>query len=338
MNRFIRRTSLAVIAATAIALQLAPTGALADSAALQSWNDGPTKKAIVSFVEKVTKEGGPDFVPPAKRIAVFDNDGTLWSEQPAYFQLLFAIDRIKAMAPEHPEWNDKQPYKAVLENDMEALAKSGEKGLAELIMASHAGMSTEEFEEIASDWIATAKHPKTGKPYTEMVYQPMIELLAYLRDNRFKTFIVSGGGIEFMRPWVEKVYGIPPEQVVGSTIKLKYEVKDGKPELTRLPEINFIDDKAGKPVGIHYHIGRRPIAAFGNSDGDFEMLEWVTSAGGARFGMIVHHDDAKREVAYDRNSHIGRLARGLDEGPKRGWTIVSMKNDWICVLRFQCAK
>ena len=303
---------------------------------LASWNDGPAKKAIVNFVEKVTQEGGPDYVPPAERIAVFDNDGTLWGEQPLYVQLVFAIDRVKALAAEHPEWKDKQLFKAVLENDIEALAKSGKRGLMELLMASHAGMSTEEFEKIAGDWIKTAKHPKTGKLYTEMVYQPMLELLDYLRANGFKTFIVSGGGVEFMRPWAESVYGIPPEQIVGSQIEVEYEVKDGKPVLTRLPEIRFIDDKAGKPVGIHFDIGRRPIAAFGNSDGDFEMIEWTTAGDGPRLGMIIHHDDAEREYAYDRDSHIGRLERGLDEGPSRGWIITSMKSDWNCVMPHQC--
>ena len=303
---------------------------------LPSWQDGNAKAAIIDFVEQVTQEGGPQFVPPADRIAVFDNDGTLWSEKPVYFQLLFAIDRVKALAAKNPDWKDRQPFKAVLENDMEALAKSGKKGLAELVMASHAGMSTEEFEKITSEWIATAKHPKTGKLYTEMVFQPMLELLQYLRNNDFKTYIVSGGGIEFMRPWVEKVYGIPPEQVVGSKIKVEYKVVDGKPILLRLPELDFVDDKAGKPVGIHQHIGVRPIAAFGNSDGDFEMLEWVTSGDGLRLGMLVHHDDAAREAAYDRDSHVGRLSRGLDEGPGRGWVITSMKNDWKCVFADQC--
>jgi len=304
---------------------------------MPSWNDGPSKQAIMAFVEKVTTDGGPDYVEPAKRIAVFDNDGTLWAEQPAYFQLLFSLDRIKALAPDHPEWAEKQPYKAVLDNDMKALAAAGEHGVAELLMASHAGMSTDEFEKIVADWLATAKHPTTGKPYTEMTYQPMRELLAYLRDNGFKTFIVSGGGIEFMRPWVEGVYGIPPEQVVGSSIKVKYEVKDNAPTLTRLPDINFVDDKAGKPVGIHFHIGRRPIAAFGNSDGDFEMLEWTTAAEGARLGVYVHHDDAERETAYDRTSTFGKLDRGLDEAPKRGWTVISMKSEWKCVFSYQCA-
>jgi hypothetical protein len=303
---------------------------------LPSWQDGNAKAAIIDFVEQVSQEGGPHYVPPADRIAVFDNDGTLWSEKPIYFQLLFAIDRVKALAAKNPDWKDRQPFKAVLENDMEALAKSGKKGVAELVMASHAGMSTEEFEKITSEWIATARHPKTGKLYTEMVFQPMLELLQYLRNNDFKTYIVSGGGIEFMRPWVGKVYGIPPEQVVGSKIKVEYKVVDGKPILLRLPELDFVDDKAGKPVGIHQHIGIRPIAAFGNSDGDFEMLEWVTAGDGLRLGMLIHHDDAAREVAYDRESHVGQLNRGLDEGPGRGWVITSMKNDWKCVFADQC--
>jgi phosphoglycolate phosphatase-like HAD superfamily hydrolase len=295
---------------------------------LPSWNDGAAKARIVAFVQAVTDADGKDHVPAGDRIAVFDNDGTLWSEQPMYVQLAFALDRVKVLASEHPEWKDQQPFKAVLEGDMKALAESGEHGLLELVMATHAGNTTEEFAAIVKDWLAEARHPKTGRPYTEMVYQPMLELLAYLQDNGFKTFIVSGGGIEFMRPWAEAVYGIPPEQVIGSSIKTKYEVRDGKPALVRLPELNFIDDKAGKPVGINQHIGRRPIAAFGNSDGDFQMLEWTTAGGGARLGLIVHHDDAEREYAYDRKSAIGRLDRGLDEAPQRGWVVVSMKNDW----------
>ena len=295
---------------------------------LPSWSDGSARKAILAFVERVTKEGGPDFVAPAERIAVFDNDGTLWSEQPMYGQLAFAIDRVKALAPSHPEWKTTQPFKAVLEGDAKGLADSGQLGLLQLVMATHAGTTTEEFDRIVMDWIATAKHPKTGRLYTEMVYQPMLELLAYLRANGFKTFIVSGGGIEFMRPWAERVYGIPPDQVIGSSIKTKYEVRGGTPVLARLPELNFIDDKEGKPVAIHEHIGRRPIAAFGNSDGDFQMLEWTTAGAGPRFAMIVHHDDAAREVAYDRESSIGRLARGLDEAATRGWVVVSMKQDW----------
>ena len=302
---------------------------------LPSWSDTTPKKAITAFVEKVTKSGSPDFVPPAERIAVFDNDGTLWGEQPMYVQLRFALDRVKALAPRHPEWKKKQPFKKLFTTPKEEYVAVTEHELLEIIMASHAGMTTTEFEQIVKDWLATARHPKTGKLYTEMVYQPMLELLAYLRANGFKTFIVSGGGIEFMRPWTERVYGIPPEDVIGSSGKLKYEVRDGKPVIVRLPEIDFIDDKAGKPIGIQWHIGRRPIAAFGNSDGDFQMLEWTTSGPGARFGLMVHHDDATREFAYDRKSQIGKLDKGLDEAPKRGWTVVSMKDDWKRVFAFE---
>ncbi len=322
-----RRVFTHFLIAMALAAALVPW-AQAQSDPLPSWNDGAAKARILEFVQAVTVAGTPTFVPPAERIAVFDNDGTLWSEQPAYFQLLFALDRIKALAPKHPEWKTKQPFKAALEGDMKALAASGEHGLLELVMATHAGNTTQEFESIVKDWLATARHPRFKRPYIELVYQPMLELLAYLRSNGFKTFIVSGGGIEFMRPWVEQVYGVPPEQVVGSSVKVKYEVREGKPALVRLPAINFIDDKAGKPVGIHYHIGRRPIAAFGNSDGDFQMLEWTTSGPGARLGLIVHHTDAEREYAYDRKSHIGRLDRGLDEAGQRRWTVVDMKRDW----------
>jgi hypothetical protein len=297
-------------------------------AQLPSWNDSASKRAIVSFVERVTNSESPDFVPANERIAVFDNDGALWSEQPMYVQLAFALDRVKVLAEQNPELREKQPFKAALEGDLKTLAESGERGLMELIMATHAGMTTEEFAVIVSDWLATATHPKYQRPYTECVYQPMLELLAYLRENDFKTFIVSGGGVEFMRPWVEEVYGIPPEQIVGSGIKVKYEVRDGQSVLIRLPEIDLIDDKAGKPVGIHKYIGRRPIMAFGNSDGDYEMLEYVTSGLGPRFGMIIHHTDAERESAYDRQSHIGRLDKALDDAEKYGWVIVDMKNDW----------
>jgi hypothetical protein len=299
---------------------------------LPSWNDTAPKKAIVAFVEKVTKQGGADFVPTAERIAVFDNDGTLWSEQPMYFQAFFIFDRIKELAPQHPEWAEKEPFASVLKGDVKSALAGGEKFLIEMAMATHAGMNTEEFEKIVSDWITTAKHPKTGKLYTEMVYQPMLEVLTYLRANGFKTFIVSGGGIEFMRPWAEKVYGVPPEQVIGSSIKTKYEVRAGKPVIIRLPELNFIDDKAGKPVGIHQHIGRRPIFATGNSDGDFQMLEWTTSGAGSRFGMLIHHTDAEREWAYDRDSYVGRLDKGLDEAQARGWVVVDMKADWKAVF------
>jgi phosphoglycolate phosphatase-like HAD superfamily hydrolase len=294
---------------------------------LPSWNDGPAKSAITGFVTKVTTAGS-DFVPPEERIAVFDNDGCLWAEQPMYFQAFYIFDRIKQLAPQHPEWNDKEPFASVLKGDLKAALAGGEKSLLDMAMATHAGITTEEFDKSVGVWLATAKHPITGKPYTQMVYQPMLELLAHLRANGFKTFIVSGGGIDFLRVFAEKSYGVPPEQVIGSSIKAKYELRDGKPVIVKVPELNHIDDKAGKPVGIHHHIGRRPIFAAGNSDGDFEMLEWTTAGLGLRFGLLIHHDDAEREFAYDRDSHIGKLDKGLDEGPERGWTIVSMKNDW----------
>jgi hypothetical protein len=311
----------------AIAFLVTPVVALAQDV-LPSWTDGAAKRSIVQFVTAVTTQGGSDYVAPEDRIAVFDNDGTLWSEQPMYVQLAFALDRVKAMAPDHPEWKDTEPFKSVVAGDMKGVVASGKKGLAQIIAATHAGMSTEEFARIASDWIATAKHPKTGKLYTQMIYQPMLELIDYLKANQFDVFIVSGGGIEFMRPWTHQVYGIPPQNVIGSSIKTKYEVRDGKPVIMRLPELNFVDDKDGKPLGINNHIGKRPIAAFGNSDGDFEMLQWTTSGEGRRFGLLVHHDDGEREAAYDRDSHFGKLDKGLDEGPGIGWTIVSMKNDW----------
>ncbi len=295
---------------------------------LPSWNDTSSKKAVVAFVEKVTREGSPDFVPTAERIATFDNDGTLWAEQPMYFQFLFAVDRVKALAPQHPEWKEKEPFASLLKGDMKAALTGGEHAILEIIMATHAGMTTEQFENVVKDWIATAKHPKSGRPYIEMVYQPMLELLAYLRANGFKTYIVSGGGIEFMRPWVEKVYGIPPEQVVGSSGKLKFEMSDGKPVIRKLPEVNFIDDKEGKPVAIQLHIGRRPLAAFGNSDGDLQMLQWTAAGAGPRFCLFVRHTDAEREWAYDRDSHIGRLDKGLDEAAAKDWTVVDMKRDW----------
>ena len=295
---------------------------------LPAWNEGAAKASIVAFVENVTREGSPEFVPVAERVATFDNDGTLWAEQPMYFQAFFAFDRIKALAPQHPEWKDKEPYASVLRGDTKAALAGGEKGLLELVMATHGGVTTEEFEGIVKEWISKARHPITKRPYTSMVYQPMLELLAYLRANGFKTYIVSGGGIEFMRPWAESVYGIPPEQVIGSSIKTRFELRDGKPVLVRLPEINFIDDKDGKPVGIQQHIGRRPIAAFGNSDGDLQMLQWTAAGAGSRFCLYVHHTDAEREWAYDRESHIGRLDRGLVEAQKNGWTVVDMKADW----------
>ena len=327
---FVPRDLKAATRAVALSLTIAltPVVALAQSDPLPSWNDTAPKAAIVAFVEKVSKDGSPDFVPEPERIAVFDNDGTLWTEHPMYVQLAFALDRVKAEAPNHPEWATTQPFQAVLEGDMKALAAAGEKGLVELVMATHAGMTTTQFQAIVTDWIATARDPRFKKPYTELVYQPMLELLAYLRANGFKTYIVSGGGIELMRPWTEKVYGIPPEQVIGSSIKTQFEMKDGAPTLFRLPEVNFIDDKAGKPVGINAHIGRRPIAAFGNSDGDLEMLQWTTLTDGARFGLIVHHTDAEREYAYDRNSEFGRLDKALDAAAVNNWTVVDMKSDW----------
>jgi hypothetical protein len=302
---------------------------------LPSWNDGKAKQSIITFVAQVTKAGSPDFVPPAERIAVFDNDGTLWAEQPMYFQLLFAVDRVKVLAPQYPEWKDKEPFASLLKGDVETALAGGKHAILEIIMATHAGNTTEEFEKIVKDWISTAKHPTTKRPYTEMVYQPMLEVLAFLRANGFKTFIVSGGGIEFMRPWSEKVYGVPPEQVIGSSIKVKFEMREGTPVLVRLPEIDFFDDKEGKPVAIHQQIGRRPIAAFGNSDGDLQMLQWTTSGQGPRFALYVHHTDAEREWAYDRNSSIGRLDKGLDEAKSKGWTVVDMKQDWKVVYRLK---
>jgi hypothetical protein len=295
---------------------------------LPSWNEGKAKQSIIDFVAQVTKQGSPDFVPPAERIAVFDNDGTLWAEQPMYFQLLFALDRVKALAPEHPEWKTHEPFASLLKGDVKAALAGGTHAILEIVMATHAGNTTEEFAAIVKDWLATARHPQAGRPYAEMVYQPMLEVLAYLRANGFKTFIVSGGGIEFMRPWTEAVYGIPPQQVIGSSIKTEFELRDGSPVLVRLPEMNFIDDGPGKPVGINQHIGRRPIAAFGNSDGDLQMLQWTTSGRGVRFGLLVHHTDADREWAYDRESHIGKLDQGLDEAQDKGWSVVDMKEDW----------
>jgi hypothetical protein len=299
-----------------------------DADPLPSWNESASKQAIISFVQEVTAAGSAGFVDPDERIAVFDNDGTLWSEQPAYFQLLFAMDRVKELAPSHPEWKERQPFRGVLEDDPEAALAGGEKALLELVMATHASMTTGEFERVVTDWIRTARHPDTGRLYTQMVFQPMLELLDYLRANDFKTYIVSGGGIEFMRPWVDAVYGISPEQVIGSSIKVEYELLDNGPVLRRLPEIDFIDDKAGKPVGIHKFIGRRPVAAFGNSDGDLQMLQWTAAGEGARLMMLVRHTDAEREYAYDRRSHVGKLDQALDEANRRGWSVVDMKRDW----------
>jgi len=316
--------------------------AFAQTDPLQSWNDGPAKKAIVEFVQTTTTQGSPNFVAPAERIATFDNDGTLWAEQPMYVQLLFAIDRVNTLAPQHPEWQTTEPFASLLKGDVKGALAGGEKAMVEIVMATHAGMTTEQFQQIVRDWLAVAKNPLTKRSVTEMVYQPMLELLAYLRANGFKTFIVSGGGIEFMRPWTEKIYGVPPEQVVGSSIKVRYELRDGKPVLMRLPEINFIDDKGGKPVGINQHIGRRPMAAFGNSDGDWQMLEYTKAAGGVvRLAMLVLHDDAKREFAYGPatglpDSRIGTFSQALyDEAKKQGWVVISMKNDWKRIFAFE---
>ncbi len=320
-----------VAVAVAVVLALAATVVRAADP-LPSWNDGPAKRSVIAFVEKVSKEGSPDFVPVAQRIATFDNDGTLWCEKPMPVQLFFLMDRVKSLAREHPEWKDQEPFASILRGDPKGLMAGGERGLVEAIMATHAGNTTEEFTRIVQEWIASAKHPKTGRLYTEMVYQPMLELLSYLRANGFKTYIVSGGGIEFMRPWAERVYGIPPEQVIGSSVKTKFEMRDGTPVLVRLPELNFNDDKGGKPVGIHEHIGRRPIMAFGNSDGDLQMLQWTGAGAGPRFCLYVHHDDAEREYAYDRTDHMARFDKGWDEAQARGWTVVSMKSDWNTVF------
>ncbi|MGH7216681.1 MAG: HAD family hydrolase [Nitrospiraceae bacterium] len=319
-----------------LALIVAPHAVVfASDGPLPSWNDSLVKIAMTDFVTRVTTKGGPDFVPPAERIAVFDNDGTLWAEQPIYFQLQFALDRVKALAQQHPEWKETQPFKALLEGDKKAFAAGGEKAILEVMAVSHSGMTTEEFEGIVKDWFATAKHPRFTRPYNEVVYQPMLELLDYLRANGFKTFIVSGGGVEFMRAWVEKVYGIPPEQVVGSMGKQKFELRGDKPVIVKLPAVDFVDDKEGKPIGIQKFIGRRPILAFGNSDGDLQMLQWTAAGGGPRFMGLIHHTDAEREWAYDRTSHIGKLDKALDEANAKGWTVVDMKQDWERVFPFE---
>jgi haloacid dehalogenase-like hydrolase len=308
------------------------TPAAAQSDPLPSWNDGPTKKAILAFVDRVTREGSPDFVQVGERIATFDNDGTLWAEQPIYFQLQFALDRVKALAPQHPEWKTKDPFNHLLAGDTKAVMAGGENALVAVVMAAHSGLTTDEFDQVVKERLRTARHPKTGRPYNRMVYQPMLELLAYLRANGFKTFIVSGGGVEFLRAFAEKAYGVPPEQVIGSQGKLRFEMRDGKPALVKLPEVQFVDDKEGKPVAIETIIGRRPVAAFGNSDGDLQMLQWTTAGSGARFALIVHHDDTAREWSYDRQSSIGRLDKAWDEAVAKAWTVVSMKNDWKTIF------
>lgn len=315
---------------------LSDHGVSAQQDPLPSWHDGPAKKSITDFVARVTTPDGADFVQPANRIAVFDNDETLWSEQPVYFQLAFALDRIKALSPQHPEWIDKQPFKAAIEGDAKALAASGEKGLLDIVAFTHAGMTTDAFSRTVSDWLASARHPRFNQPYDELVYQPQLELLAYLRLSGFKTFIVSGGGVEFLRVFAERTYGIPPEQVVGSSGVVKFQLRpNSNPELVKEPTVEFIDDGPGKPVGINRFIGRRPILAFGNSDGDLQMLQWTAAGGGARFMAILHHTDAEREWAYDRASRVGKLDKALDEGVANGWTIVDMKRDWKTIYRFQ---
>lgn len=326
----------AILFSALLSALLGLTHAQAQTDPLPSWNDGPAKKSITDFVQRVTTQGSADFVTPELRIATFDNDGTLWTEQPFYFQLAFAFDRMEALAPQHPEWKTEQPFKALLEHDMKGLADAGEKGLLEVVAVTHSGMSVEEFSKLVLEWIATARHPRFKRPYTDLIYQPMLELMTYLRGNGFRTFIVSGGGIEFMRPWTEKIYGIPPEQVVGSSGLTKFEIKpDGSALLLKLPKVEFIDDGPGKPVGINRFIGRRPIFAFGNSDGDLQMLQWTAAGNGPSFMGIVHHTDAEREYAYDRTSHIGKLDKAWDEGIRRGWTIVDMKKDWKVIYPYE---
>jgi phosphoglycolate phosphatase-like HAD superfamily hydrolase len=304
-------------------------------APLPSWNDGAAKQSIVAFVAKVTKEGGPDYVRSGERIATFDNDGTLWGEQPMYFQFLFAIDRVKALAPQHPEWKDQEPYASLLKGDTKAALAGGERALLEIVAASHSGMTTEEFDAIVKDWLRSARHPRFKQPYNRMIYQPMVELLRYLRANGFKTYIVSGGGVEFMRAFAQQAYGIPPEQVIGSSGKQKFELRDGRAVLVKLPGIDFVDDKEGKPINIQKIIGRRPLAAFGNSDGDLQMLQFATSGAGQRLALLVHHDDAAREYAYDRPSHIGELDKAWDEAKANNWIVVSMKSDWKKIFAFE---
>ncbi|MBI4893830.1 MAG: haloacid dehalogenase-like hydrolase [Acidobacteria bacterium] len=320
--------SLALVSCAPKSSITQPSAARQSAETLPSWNDGSSKQAITAFIRRVTTEKTPDFIAPEDRIATFDNDGTLWSEQPMYFQFIFVMDRVKELAPEHPEWKTKQPFRGVIEGDMKAVLGSGEKGLAEMLAVASTGITADQSDSIVQSWIATARHPKTKRLYTEMVFQPMIELLQYLRANGFKTFIVSGGGIDFMRPWTNRVYGIPPEQVVGTVLKAEYGSKEGPPVLNLLPGIAFVDDGPGKPVGIRQFIGRRPVFAAGNSDGDREMLEYTTNGGGPRFGMIIHHTDAEREWAYDRESHIGKLDKALDQARTANWTVVDMKQDW----------
>jgi phosphoglycolate phosphatase-like HAD superfamily hydrolase len=331
MPLFIRSVALLILAWVSAAASLAQT-----PDPLPSWNDGANKRSILEFVARLTRDGDPDFVPPRERIAVFDNDGTLWCEQPLYVQLVFALDRVKTLAARHPEWTRQEPFASLLKGDVKAALAGGEPAIARIVAATHAGMTTDEFADLVRDWLATARHPRFKRPYTDLAYQPMLELLRYLRGNGFETYVVSGGGIEFVRVFSEGVYGIAPEQVVGSSSKLKLEWRDAKPVLVKLPDVQFVNDKAGKPIGIQLHIGHRPVIAVGNSDGDFEMLEWTTAAGkGSRLGLLIHHDDAEREFAYDRDSIVGKLSRGLDEAQMRDWLRVSMKNDWNHLFAFE---
>jgi len=331
----LRLRHITIVAALLYVLAV-PAVPWAQTDPLPSWNAGTARQSIVTFIQTVTDRASPQFVPPEQRIATFDNDGTLWAEQPIYFQLAFALDRVRALAPKHPEWKTKQPFKAVLDGDMKAVAASGQKGMVELLLATHTGMTTDEFTKTVADWIATAQHPRFKRPYTEVVYQPMVELLEHLRASGFKTYIVSGGTVEFMRPWTERVYGIPPEQVIGTSFVTTYKLgNDGKPLLFRQPQIDFVDDGPGKPVNIQKFIGRRPLLAFGNSDGDQQMLQWTAAAEGARFKGIVRHTDDVREWAYDRQSHVGRLDKALDEAKGRGWTVVDMKADWKKIFAFE---
>ena len=332
----IRKTIFLGVSAAILLGCVATTPAKMDP--LPSWNDGTARRSIIAFVDRVTQPGGPDFVDPAERIATFDNDGTLWAEQPFYFQFLFAIDRVKALAPGHPEWKGREPFASLLKGDLKAALGGGEQAAAQIVGVTHSGMTAEEFQAAVSEWLDAARHPTKNQPYTSMIYKPMLELLAYLRANGFKTFIVSGGGVEFIRVFSEKTYGIPPEQVVGSTGKQKFEIRDGKPVIVKLPEVDFVDDGPGKPVGIQKYIGRRPIAAFGNSDGDLQMLQWTCTAPGARFCLIVHHTDEAREWAYDRKSSVGKLDKALDEAAEKGWTIVDMKVDWRQIFALEAGR
>lgn len=324
-----------VLKSNVICAEMFINSATNESDPMPSWNDTEHKRAIISFVEKVTTAGSPDFVPLSERIATFDNDGTLWSEQPIYFQFIFVFERIKVLAPQHPEWKDKQPFKSVLEDDIKTVMQGDMNAINELVMAASADLTSEEYEKVVKEWVETARHPKTGKLFTEMVFQPMLELLAYLRDNGFKTYIVSGGSTDFMRPWTEKIYGIPPEQVIGSSFKMIFKMDNDKPVIVQIPEVNFVDDNDGKPVGIYQYIGRRPIASFGNSDGDLQMMQWTTGGSGLRFALFVHHTDAEREYAYDRKSPFGHFEKALDEANAKGWTVVDMKNDWKIIYTYE---